>query len=159
MFCTLEDAWGEKKFNDKEIFQQSDKPESFKSIEHFGNTKNNNEEIDNIKKLPKEKMYNQFIELKEMFENNSNNNNNHNHHNNHNHNKHSEVCMALDNHLAKCYRCRSKYLNYYNEQKYNNNYEFDLSSFILNLKSNKDIITIFLFGLLIILLLQLFSSK
>lgn len=174
MFCTLEDAWGEKQFNEKPIFQQSDKPESFKSIEHFSNTKtyeDENENIndninENIKYPSKDKLYNQYIQLKEMFGNDNHNdyhnrNDYHNNSNSHMQKNNYDVCIALDNHLAKCPRCRSKYLNYYNQEKLNDNYglNFDLSSFSLNLKSNKDIITIFLFGLLIILLLQLFSSK
>ena len=181
MFCTIEDAWGSalqsnnissssglgpnindnKRFADKDIFQQSDKPESFKTIEYFGmtnpddeqsNTKTiyNNEQVFNKKSNEsiKEDMYNKYIQLKEMFGNEEEEK------------KESEVCIALDNHLQKCSRCRSKYLKYkyYND---NNNYNngFDLSKIMTNIRLNKDMITIFLFGLLIILLLQLFSSK
>ena len=90
-------------------------------------------------------MYSQYMELREMFESNEV--------------KDSEVCLALDNHLSKCARCRSKYLVKSNNQQYNGPMSIDFSKINLNLESNKDVITIFLFGLLIILLLQLFSSK
>jgi hypothetical protein len=158
MFCTIEDAWGsglqsnlqvntndEKRFTDKEIFQQSDKPESFKTNEFFSNSSPNKEHMNILNESTKEDLYNKYIELKEMFQNKEK--------------KESEVCIALDNHLQKCYRCRSKYMN--QMENYNNNYNngFDLSKIMVNIGSNKDMITIFLFGLLIILLLQLFSSK
>jgi hypothetical protein len=159
MFCTIEDAWGsglqsnlqvdindEKRFTDKEIFQQSDKPESFKNNEFFNNSSPNKEHMNILNESTKEDLYNKYIELKEMFQNKEK--------------KESEVCIALDNHLQKCYRCRSKYMS--QMENYNNNYNnnsFDLSKLMVNIGSNKDMITIFLFGLLVILLLQLFSSK
>jgi hypothetical protein len=138
MFCTIEDAWGEKNFTEKPIFQQSDKPEIFKEREHFGID-------DNLKTPSKKDMYNQYMELKEMFGNDNYEE------------QESQVCLALDNHLAKCTRCRSKYLKQ-NNQKYFHDNSFNLPNFNLNIRSNKDIITIFLFGLLILLLLQLFSK-
>lgn len=174
MFCTIEDAWGLKDLQhsahssftntksinsdntfNKEMFEQSDKPDSFKSNEYTFEDKNNNyqEKSLNNEKLNNEKskqdMYNQYMELREMFDGNLNNNEV----------KDSEVCLALDNHLSKCARCRSKYLVKLNNQQYNNPMSIDFSKINLNLDSNKDAITIFLFGLLIILLLQLFSSK
>jgi len=145
MFCTIEDAWGEKNFSEKSIFQQSDKSEIFKEKEHFV--------IDNNVKTPSKKdMYNQYMELKEMFGNDDYQEQE----------KESQVCLALDNHLAKCTRCRSKYLKQNNQKYYHDNSfnvpNFNLPNFNLNIRSNKDIITIFLFGLLILLLLQLFSK-
>lgn len=147
MFCSIEDAWGEKSFAEKPIFKQSDKPE------HFANDSNEN-------------LYSKYIELKGIFESE-------------NQNKPTQltkpeeihehfadesipVCAALDAHMAKCARCRSKYMfktrsvmkNYPN----NPHFGFDLSNLVTGIYSNKDIITIFLFGLLVILLLQLFSK-
>ena len=187
MFCTIEDAWGITNPSDRDvlypstasrelqssnniskpsgfrldtnkekIFQQSDKPESFKSIEHFGPDgqdsleQNFDEPLNRLGDTThlnssKEEMYNKYMELKEMFGNEQKET------------KESEVCIALDNHLSKCHRCRSKYIKYNNENR--NSYDFDFSKIMLNIRSNKDMITIFLFGLLIILLLQLFSSK
>jgi len=144
MFCSIEDAWGEKNFTDKPIFQQSDKPELFKNLEHFNQ--------ENINSISKGDMYNQYLELKEMFENED-----------------KEVCLAADNHIQKCNRCRLKYLNNNQDQKYhsfeskqNNLYQkynsFDLDKINSIIRSNKDIITIFLFGLLVLLLLQLFAK-
>lgn len=169
MFCTIEDAWGSKDLQhstshqnlskdlhssfestnlNKEMFEQSDKPDSFKSNEYTFEDKNHQEKSINNEKS-KQDMYSQYMELREMFDGNLNNNEV----------KDSEVCLALDNHLSKCARCRSKYLVKLNNQQYNNPMSIDFSKINLNLESNKDIITIFLFGLLIILLLQLFSSK
>jgi hypothetical protein len=175
MFCTIEDAWGSKDFQhstsdqnpskdlqhssftsiksnnldntfNKEMFEQSDKPESFKSNEYTFEDKNNNNQDKSLNnEKSKQDMYSQYIELREMFEGNEV--------------KDSQVCLALDNHLSKCARCRSKYLVKSNNQQYNGPMSIDFSKLNLNLESNKDVITIFLFGLLIILLLQLFSSK
>ena len=190
MFCTIEDAWGisslqgarpsasgsvleptsqeskesphylkdlqssteiksinNDKISNKEMFEQSDKPESFKLNEYtFHEKSTNNEEI-------KQDMYNKYMELKEMFEDKYSPVEQ----------KVSEVCLALDNHLSKCERCRSKYLldNKQLESQQLNQYNngIDLSKISIYINSNKDTITIFLFGVLIILLLQLFSSK
>lgn len=164
MFCTIEDAWGSKDsqhssfannnpdksintdntFN-KEMFEQSDKPESFKSNEYTFEDKSTTNDKSTSNDKSKQDMYSKYMELKEMFESNQV--------------KDSEVCLALDNHLSKCERCRSKYLIKSNNQQYNSSMSMDFSKINLNLDSNKDVITIFLFGLLIILLLQLFSSK
>lgn len=171
MFCTIEDAWGSKDLQhstshqnlskdlhssfestnlNKEMFEQSDKPDSFKSNEYTFEDKNINHQEKSINnEKSKQDMYSQYMELREMFDGNLNNNEV----------KDSEVCLALDNHLSKCARCRSKYLVKLNNQQYNNPMSIDFSKINLNLESNKDVITIFLFGLLIILLLQLFSSK
>ena len=135
------------KISNKEMFEQSDKPESFKLNEYtFHQEKNTNNEE------KKQDMYNKYMELKEMFEDKYSPVEE----------KVSEVCLALDNHLSKCERCRSKYLfRSKSETKHLEQYNssIDLSKISLYINSNKDTITIFLFGVLIILLLQLFSSK
>lgn len=149
MFCSIEDAWGEKNFTDKPLFQQSDKPELFKNLEHFNQ--------ENINSVSKENMYNQYMELKEMFENENENEDEYEDEN-------KEVCLAADNHIQKCKHCRLRYLNndYCFKPKKNNLYQnyntFDLDRINLIIRSNKDLITIFLFGLLILLLLQLFAK-
>jgi C-terminal processing protease CtpA/Prc len=164
MFCTIEDAWGSKDLQhssfsnnnpdksintdntfNKEMFEQSDKPESFKSNEYTFEDKSTTNDKNTSNDKSKQDMYSKYMELREMFESNQV--------------KDSEVCLALDNHLSKCERCRSKYLIKSNNQQYNSSMSMDFSKINLNLDSNKDVITIFLFGLLIILLLQLFSSK
>ena len=190
MFCTIEDAWGmssqqglrpsasgsvlepssresnesihslkdlqpsteiksitNDKILNKEMFEQSDKPDSFKLNEYtYPQEKStNNEQI-------KQDMYSKYMELKEMFEDKYSPIEE----------KVSDVCLALDNHLAKCERCRSKYLfksGLASRQSDQYNNSIDLSKISLYINSNKDTITIFLFGVLIILLLQLFSSK
>jgi hypothetical protein len=82
---------------------------------------------------------------------------------------HSEVCDALDAHISKCAHCRAKYMlrshrsydSYDSYRSYGSQSGFggfDLDKIGLSIKSNKDIVTIFLFGLLVILLLQLFSK-
>ena len=148
MFCSIEDAWGEKSFTDKQIFKQSDRPE------HFTNNQN------------KEDLYSKYMELKEMFGNESNESNESNNaieHFDHtpqkvNH-KSLQVCNAVDAHMAKCPRCRRRYgHNVHRYTNYNQPFSFDLSNIGMDIRSNKDIVTIFLFGLLVILLLQLFSK-
>jgi hypothetical protein len=167
MFCSIEDAWGEKNFADKPLFKQSDKPEHFTTDDSSINYK--------------QQLYNKYIELKEMFDkpnktikSNKNKSNIHEHFSDSNiHENFSDsniheyltdsvntlsdssnlVCKALDKHLLKCKRCRHKYLR---QDQIN---RFDFSNIIGSFNSNKDIITIFLLGLLVILLLQLFASK
>jgi hypothetical protein len=154
MFCTIEDAWGSNNLqhstsdqiplkdlqhsthssfastkdntSNKEMFEQSDKPESFKSNEYTFEDKNNYQEKSTSNQKSKQEMYNQYIELREMFDGNLNNNEI----------KDSEVCLALDNHLSKCSRCRSKYLVKSNNQQYNGPMSIDFSKINLNLESN-----------------------
>jgi len=161
MFCSIEDAWGEKSFEDKPIFKQSDKPEHFTnetSIKHSQKTDEN--------------LYSKYMDLKEMFENGSGPNDSPEHFGQQSDNNESQVCLALDAHLSKCSRCRSKYLkshgnksvlrsrHQYNSQPYYGSRDFglDFSRITSSIRTNKDIVTIFLFGLLVILLLQLFSK-
>lgn len=143
MFCSIEDAWGEKKFTDKPLFKQSDKPEHF--------TADGKSYLD-TQEIQSKQLYNKYMELKEMFE--QPHNDIHEHFNDAP--SASPVCTALDTHLFKCSRCRNKYLNKYNQQYGNSG--FDLGNVILNIQSNKDIVTIFLLGLLVILLLKLFIT-
>jgi hypothetical protein len=158
MFCSIEDAWGEKNFSDKPIFKQSDKPEHFKTDGSELNYNSNKQEHltfdgSNLNYNSKQQLYNKYVELKEMFD--TNDNNIHEHFNNSNkyHNDISPVCNALDAHIIKCEYCRNKY---YQKQQCNN---FDFGDIITNIKTNKDIVTIFLLGLLVILLVQLFTTK
>jgi len=152
MFCTLEDAWGEKNFNNKQIFKESDKPDSFAKneysnlSEHFSN---NNSSISNNN--DKNNMYKQYMELKEMFSNDQIEQNIVENH------TASKVCIALDNHIMNCNHCRNKYLN---NNKFNfKSPDFNMSTIMNSLKTNKDAVTIFLLGLLVLLLLQLFSKN
>lgn len=159
MFCSIEDAWGEKSFTDKQIFKQSDRPE------HFENNQS------------KEQLYSKYMELKDMFGNESNQineiqsnqvehfgNESHQPHSHHSHQPHQahhshQVCAALDAHMRKCSHCRRKYGHGSHAYSYQAQpYSFDLSNLSMGIRSNKDIVTIFLFGLLVILLLQLFSK-
>jgi hypothetical protein len=149
MFCSIEDAWGEKSFTDKQIFKQSDMPE------HFEN------------KQEKEQLYSKYMELKEMFGNDSYDTVEHFGHDQTQtkHQKHSlssQVCAAVDAHMAKCAHCRRKYARGGSNIQYPRHgyhpYSFDFSNLTMGIRSNKDIVTIFLFGLLVILLLQLFSK-
>jgi hypothetical protein len=148
MFCSIEDAWGEKSFTDKQIFKQSDRPE------HFENNKD------------KEELYSKYMELKDMFggdtketvehfghDQNQNQNQIH-------YNSSSQVCAAVEAHMSKCVHCRRKYgggARHY-PRHMSQPYSFDFSNLSIGIRSNKDIVTIFLFGLLVILLLQLFSK-
>jgi len=142
MFCSIEDAWGEKSFTDKQIFKQSDRPE------HFENNGS------------KEHLYSKYMELKEMFGNTPDAVEHFGHESND-----SQVCSAVDAHMAKCSHCRRKY-QFDNSQIYSRNrhrtqpYSFDFSNLSMGwgIRSNKDIVTVFLIGLLVILLLQLFSK-
>ena len=153
MFCSIEDAWGEKEFVDKPLFKQSDKPE------HFTNESNKK-----ISEENKQDLYSKYIELKEIFESNKSNDQNepnepndpnelneHFGNNFENYNSHlnkMSVCLALDAHLSKCNRCRLKYLSNNNHKpaiKKNSLYTsnslgFDLSNLIAGLHINKDII-------------------
>jgi len=157
MFCSIEDAWGEKNFAEKPLFKQSDKSEHFTNQE---DTKNNTEQ-----------MYSKYMELKEMFDGGEPVYSKPTHQVKPSYSKQvdqvqDEVCAAVDAHIAKCSHCRSKYMT--NKQnKYSRSYNqdssfdfgrIDLDKIGITIKSNKDIVTIFLFGLLVILLLQLFSK-
>lgn len=139
MFCSIEDAWGES-FVDKSLFKQSDKSEHFENYEFSKPVKNDNSYSKN------DNLYTKYLELKEMFDNNETFTQQPTI-------KDSEVCLALDDHLMKCSRCRAKYLS---RGEIKNGY--NLSSITNYFQDSKDIITIFLFGLLVILLLQLFSK-
>jgi len=148
MFCSIEDAWGENKFNDKPIFNINDKPESFRQNEYkFSNdvdisSKNISKNISSIEHFENDndtkdnkKMYNQYIKLKEMFENDNKN----------------EVCYAVEKHIANCPHCNQKYNSLQMPQMPN----IDL---VKLMNANKESINIFLIGLLFILILQLFRS-
>lgn len=158
MFCSIEDAWGEKSFTDKQIFKQSDKPE------HFEN------------KQDKEHLYSKYMELKEMFGNQDQDEPSIVEHFGdqvtkqvpvHRSNAGSgivyqnKVCDAVEAHMAKCAHCRHKY-GFGSGSRYRSKehqgFSLDFSNLSFGIKSNKDIVTIFLFGLLVILLLQLFSK-
>jgi hypothetical protein len=165
MFCSIEDAWGEKSFADKQLFKQSDKPEHF-----------TNETIIKQTEQKDETLYSKYMELKDMFENGSGPNDSLEHFAQEAENNESQVCLALDSHLDKCSRCRTKYLKSHGNKNvlrsrnqndiqpfygYGSNlrdFNFNFSSITSGIRTNKDIITIFLFGLLVILLLQLFSK-
>ncbi len=149
MFCSIEDAWGEKSFTDKQIFKQSDRPE------HFENSQS------------KEQLYSKYMELKEMFGNQNEQKDTFEHFGNMDPSnppqvQHQPVCMALDAHMAKCAHCRHKYGSRSHRSHmysaHSQPYSFDFSNLSMGIRSNKDIVTIFLFGLLVILLLQLFSK-
>jgi hypothetical protein len=146
MFCSIEDAWGEKSFTDKQIFKQSDRPE------HFENNQN------------KEQQYSKYMGANESNQSNQSNDGVEHFSNNQKNHNQSQVCVAVETHLAKCAHCRRKYggggSSY--SQMYSRHgtqpYSFDFSGLGMGIRSNKDIVTIFLFGLLVILLLQLFSK-
>ena len=159
MFCSIEDAWGEKNFTEKPLFKQSDKSEHFTNQE---DPKNHTEQ-----------MYSKYMELKEMFDGGEpsySKPTTHQAHQPHQvhkvHQPQDEICVAVDAHIAKCAHCRSKYMGL-QQNKYSRSYNqssgfdfggIDLNKIGITIKSNKDIVTIFLFGLLVILLLQLFSK-
>jgi hypothetical protein len=88
---------------------------------------NMNSNINN-NNINKKEMYEQYMHLKEMFDDN-------------------KVCVAVENHISKCPNCRAKYLVN----------RFDIPKIYNMVSSNKDVITIFLFVILIILILKLFK--
>ena len=154
MFCSIEDAWGEKSFADKQLFKQSDKPEHF-----------TNETTIKFSEQKDENLYSKYMELKDMFENGSGPNDSVEHFGQGVENNESQVCLALDAHLSKCSRCRNKYLKSHGNKSAlrsssqpfyrSGDFNLDFSSITSGIRTNKDIVTIFLFGLLVILLLQL----
>lgn len=159
MFCSIEDAWGEKTFTDKPLFKQSDKPEHFTTQYDEPITNGDNTHL-----------YSKYMELKEMFDGGEQikqtqqSTPHHHHHQQTTHNS-TEVCDAVDAHIAKCSYCRAKYMGHRHSTSTHrqSNQQFGFGGFDINqlnmsIKSNKDIITIFLFGLLVILLLQLLSK-
>lgn len=146
MFCSIEDAWGEKSFVEKPLFKQSDRSEHFSSKLYDEPVTNNNDNL-----------YSKYMELKEMFDGGEVMGPTPVHKLNPKTMPNLEVCDALDAHIAKCPYCRSKYM-LRSSRSQNNFGSFDLDRLGIGIKSNKDIVTIFLFGLLVILLLQLLSK-
>jgi len=140
MFCTLEDAWGGETLANNTIFNQSDKSDTFKNNEYSPINDNNiTEHFSN-----KPNMYQQYMHLKEMFEQPVQQQ------------QPNQVCVAIDSHLEKCQYCKDKYLT----NKCNSFIipEINLSHLSHKITANSDTITILLFGLLLILILKLFTN-
>jgi len=127
MFCTLEDAWGEKNFI--ELQNNIDINTSNKSYEIQKPVQKENIN-DNITR--NEDLYKQYLFLKQKFNNIP---------------EESQVCIATENHISKCKFCQNKY--------YSSSQPFNLHKMTDFIKINKDLITIILIGLLIILFINL----
>lgn len=128
MFCTLEDAWGEKDFSDK--INKIEVLESKKNIDY----KNHVPVKIHENFSEPEDLYKQYLFLKQKFDND---------------NVETQVCIATENHISKCKFCQKKY--------YSNSFPpINLHNILNYFRNNKDLISIVLIGLLIILILNLF---
>lgn len=139
MYCTIEEAWPTHQLNslkhNNDYIKDVNKKENYNEFMKF---------IDKKKEEKKENKENKENEEKELTE-----------HFNNNYDKYkilNNQCNSALNHISTCDDCLKKIYKKYNCSK-NNNILLELIT-----NENKDIILIAFIGLLVILILQLFTS-
>ena len=171
MYCSIDEAWPKKIDHLKDKNPNNDLICNNKTEEPVKMSSDLYEEFKNFMNLKKKETYiEEFAEqnparaeLGKINNHNNNNNNNHNNHNNHyeynnEHKKHNIHfnCDDYFEHINNCDICMKKVYKNFNCLGKNNGLEF-LS--MLNINENKQVISVVLMGVLVILILQLFKTQ